>query len=163
MRGSYNKNNKSNYKHGYYGTKDYRLWNSIKNRCKDITNKNYGGRGVDIYEPWRKDCSLFINYIRSIDNYRKSGFSLDRINNNGNYEPNNLRWTDDHTQNSNRRIPKNNKTGYVGIDINQNKFRSKVIFNKTYIFLGRFDTIQEAIAARNNYIINNNLKEYKIQ
>jgi hypothetical protein len=84
----------------------YTTWKGIKDRClrqKNKAYKNYGGRGIKIYDLWVNDYVLFRDYILNNLGERPEGFSLDRINNDGNYEPNNLRWADASTQYKNQR------------------------------------------------------------
>ena len=89
------------YKHGAITHGDsqyyylYKVWESVKQRCfnKNASGyKYYGGRGIAIYEPWIKDYAAFKEWILGNIGERPDGHSLDRINNNGNYEPDNLRW-----------------------------------------------------------------------
>lgn len=90
------RNGKSNTTHG--DTKKhylYKTWISIKTRCYNTNDKDYhryGGRGIIMYEGWLKDYSKFKEWMINNLGERPEGYSLDRINNNGNYEPNNLRW-----------------------------------------------------------------------
>ncbi len=76
-------------------------------RCHDINNEDYGGyggRGICVYEPWRKDVGVFLKWIEENLGFKPSpNHSLDRINNNGNYEPGNLRWATKVEQSNNRR------------------------------------------------------------
>lgn len=73
----------------------YKHWKSMKNRC----SRAYKEKGIKICQKWLN----FENFYKwSIDNNFKEGLSLDRINNNGNYEPANCRWTDTVTQNRNK-------------------------------------------------------------
>lgn len=104
--------------HGLYKTKEYEIWISIKSRCyykKGKRYKDYGGRGIRVYRSWIHDAKSFIDYIKSLDNYGVVGLQLDRINNDGNYEPDNLRWTTPHKNMCNQRIRIDNKSGYSGI------------------------------------------------
>lgn len=74
----------------------YRIWINIKSRVFNKTHKNYnryGERGITLYKDWIENYPAFRNYIRTTLGEKPSNkHSLDRINNNGNYEPNNLRW-----------------------------------------------------------------------
>jgi hypothetical protein len=70
-------------------------WYNIKSRCFDPTNHNYhryGGRGITVYVPWVSDVAAFVDWLDSNLGPCPDGYSLDRIDNNGNYEPGNLRW-----------------------------------------------------------------------
>ena len=83
----------------------YRTWSHIKGRCyniKDEAFRNYGGRGIFLYKEWHE----FINFKDYVDKNlgdRPTKCSFDRINNNGNYEPNNVRWATQQEQQNNRR------------------------------------------------------------
>lgn len=91
--------------HGY-GTKDrlHRIWTSIHTRCynkNDKTYKNYGGRGIKVCKEWQNDFMSFRNW--SIANGYQENLTIDRIDVNGNYEPNNCRWITSFEQQSNKR------------------------------------------------------------
>jgi len=85
-----------NTKHGGSNTKLYGVWYAIKMRCLNKNNKrysDYGGRGIKIYSSWEKNFSAFRDYIfASLGDKPSEDHSLDRIDNDGNYEPGNLRW-----------------------------------------------------------------------
>jgi hypothetical protein len=85
----------------------YSSWCNIKNRCFNksfVRYKDWGGRGITMYSEWINDYPKFKEWILSNIGERPSKkYSIDRINNDGNYEPNNLRWADAKTQNKNRR------------------------------------------------------------
>jgi len=73
----------------------YNIWISIKDRCfnpKKKQFKDYGGRGITMYSEWINNYPKFKEYILTNLGERPEGMTLDRINNDGNYEPNNLRW-----------------------------------------------------------------------
>ena len=95
----------------------------------------------------------------------KPGFSPDRKNNNGNYEPDNMRWANRHIQNINKRKYKTNSTGYTGVyfDNNVGKFKAQIGINGKYKSIGRYNTVNEAASARDQYIIDNELWEYPLQ
>jgi hypothetical protein len=98
--------NKANTKHGWVGTYQYKTWGDIKSRCYNEKHKaypNYGGRGIKIYYRWKDDPAAFCEWLDRYLGPRPEGHSLDRINNDGDYEPRNLRWADASTQLKNRR------------------------------------------------------------
>lgn len=73
----------------------YVTWNGMRKRCLNLKSnnyKNYGGRGIKIYKQWIDDYFKFKNWILNNLGERPEGMSLDRINNDGNYVPGNLRW-----------------------------------------------------------------------
>jgi hypothetical protein len=83
-------------------TKEYRIWYHIKERCFNPNckaYKNYGGRGITMHDGWVSDFAAFFKYVGTIDH----GLEIDRINNNGNYEPNNVRIVERIVNANNRR------------------------------------------------------------
>lgn len=85
----------------------FRVWWSMLERCYSESNKSfcdYGGRGIFVCDEWKDDFKTFYDW--AIGNGYKDGLSIDRIDNDGNYEPSNCRWVEKITQNNNKR---NNK------------------------------------------------------
>jgi hypothetical protein len=84
----------------------YRRWIAIRQRCYNPRYKqfrDYGGRGIIVAEEWLHDFSIFFQYIQTIDGWDRADRFLDRIDNDGNYEPGNIRFCDRKTNNLNRR------------------------------------------------------------
>ena len=98
-----------------FGIELKRVYESMLNRCKDLNNKNYGGRGIKVCDEWKNDFMAFYKWAiengyiyeprATYNNYskRKNVWSIERIDVNGNYEPSNCRWADDIVQNRNQR------------------------------------------------------------
>ena len=152
-------------KHGLRNTILYRIWRDIKSRTLNSKYKrysDYGGRGITICEEWKNDFVPFYNWAMLNGYEENKGLSIDRIDNDGNYEPSNCRWTTKTIQSRNRRIRKNNKSGYKGVSFvkDRNKYRSYICVNGKQIHLGYFLTIEEGAIAYNNYIIENNLEGF---
>lgn len=95
--------------HGMSYTSIYGVWKGILSRCyteSDTNYKDYGGRGIVIQDSWRNSFQEFLDYVSSLPNYSKSGMTLDRENNDGDYVEGNLRWVDMNVQANNRRVRK---------------------------------------------------------
>lgn len=100
------KNRAAHVKHEMAGTRIYQIWGDMNRRCRDICRNNferYGGRGITVYEEWRNDFQAFFDYVSKLEHFGEESYSLDRINNDGNYEPGNVRWATARAQARNRR------------------------------------------------------------
>lgn len=95
-----------NLKHGH-NKKDhrspiYRVWSTMLERCRNPKNqsfKDYGARGIQVCERWHK----FANFLADMGERPSDGHSIDRIDNDGNYEPSNCKWSTRIEQRHNRR------------------------------------------------------------
>lgn len=87
--------------HGLSKTSTYRTWGDMRARCEIVSASSYsyyGGRGISVCERWK----TYENFLEDMGE-KPTGLSLDRVNNNGNYEPGNCRWATKSEQMKNRR------------------------------------------------------------
>ena len=152
-------------KHGLSNTRLNRIWSSIKDRTLNSKQKqynDYGGRGISICDEWKNDFLSFYNWAMTNGYEENKGLSIDRIDNDGNYCPENCRWTTRVIQGRNQRMQKNNTSGFKGVSYNKRagSYQTCIQINSKKIHLGYFQTAVEGAIAYNNYIIENNLEGF---
>ena len=146
------------FKHGLESHRFYSTWNNMIQRCTSPNHrryKDYGGRGITVCEEWL-DVKNFVAWAEST-HPNIEGYSLDRIDNDKGYYPENCRWADRITQNNNQRKRNTNTSGYVGVTSNGANWTARIMVNNKRVGLGIFLTKEEAVQARDNYIIENKL------
>ena len=137
-----------NIKHQLTGHYLYTTWKSMRDRCLCPTNEKYdryGGRGITICDRW-SDFALFLEDMGE----RPPGHTLDRVDNDGNYEPDNCRWATPAQQTSNQRL-----TCFTSSNPHRCIYPLKsgyhiaiTLVPKTTVHRKSFNTLQEAIDYR---------------
>lgn len=100
-----------NITHGMTNTRLFRIWRAMRQRCLNPNNRDYfkyGGRGITICKRWLDSFELFLldmeeSYLLHCEKFGEIQTSIDRINNNGNYESSNCKWATKIEQGSNTR------------------------------------------------------------
>lgn len=145
------KQNKNKITHNLTGVRLFNIWRGMKRRCYDekVTEyKHYGGRGIKVCDEWLNSLESFANW--SYDNGYNGTLTIDRIDNNGNYEPNNCRWVNQYTQQNNR--TNNIQVEYQGRTQNISQWSKElnIKYGKLYTRI-----------VKKNMTIENILKEFK--
>jgi hypothetical protein len=100
--------------HGRSRTPEHVAWKGMKRRCHSPNNhrwEHYGGRGIEVCDRWRDS---FENFFADMGPRHSPRHSIDRIDNDGDYEPGNCRWATQSQQMKNRRSPKKKKCSVAG-------------------------------------------------
>ena len=141
---------------GYSSHKLYPTWRMMNVRCYDdrhVSYHRYGGRGITVCKEWRWDNKHgFYNFLKDVGE-RPVNTTLDKIDNDSHYQPNNVRWADKKTQQNNIGVSNRSSTGELGIYEHLNALYVQVsLFGKSTI-VGVFNLDQMEMAKERNKII----------
>ena len=151
--------------HGDSKSRLYKIRIGMIRRCNKKSSAHYdryGGRGIQICDEWKNSYDTFKAW--ALANGYSDDLEIDRINNDGNYEPSNCRWTTRNIQGRNTvKLRKTNKSGYRGVSYikDRAKYRASISVDNKSIGIGRYSTAIEAANAYDNYITINNYEHTK--
>lgn len=149
---------------------EFETWRSMVARCtnpKYSGYANYGGRGISVCKRWLVGDGNrhgFIYFIVDMG-LRPEGCTINRINNDGNYEPSNCEWATLADQRSNRRKERlyrrrNSACRLIGVyaDSDRRRWRARITINQHCIFIGNYSTAIEAALARDDFVVQRGLE-----
>lgn len=127
----------------------YRTWSGMIQRCTNPNNTyffNYGGRGVKVCDEWRNSFNAFATYMGDKPG---ASYTLDRIDNNGNYEPGNVRWANKSEQQLNRGMRADNISGVNGVSHRKDtgKWVARIAVEGV-VKRKQFDSMKDAVEQR---------------
>jgi len=137
--------------HSMADSSEYGIWLNIKQRCsnpKSPSYENYGGRGITMDRIWQTSFSAFYDYMGPRPSHK---YSVERMDNNGNYEPGNVKWGTYSEQGHNQRLRNTNTSGYKGVSYRKDiqKWAAAIAYEGKQYHLGLYDTAKEAALAYN--------------
>lgn len=150
----------------------YRMLGNCYNKSNYDYHK-YGARGITVCKEWINSFEAFYawaimnGYEYKPNKNGRNTISIDRIDNNKGYFPDNCRWTTAQIQGTNQRKRRTNTSGYTGIKPRKYhtgiiKYTARIVVDNKEKSIGTFNTVKEAVEARNSYIIKNKLP-HKVQ
>lgn len=137
--------------HGLSGHPLYSRWEEMMRRCYNKNYrryKDYGGRGIAVSARWH-DPAVYIADVEALGPQPSPTHTLDRPNNDGDYDVSNIQWASQTEQNFNQRTRKDNRSGHRGVhyDHARHKWCARLQVAGTVKYLGRFEAIEAAISA----------------
>lgn len=135
--------------HGLSHDKLYSTWNNMIYRCTredNISYKDYGGRGIKVCDRWLD----VVNFVEDMGYPSDETLTLERVDVDGDYNKDNCVWANASIQVFNQRKGINNSSGKVGVTFKKKagKWVAFITKNYKYIYLGIYEDIEDAIAAR---------------
>lgn len=141
------------YTHGLTGHPLYRVWTQMKQRCGNINNrryKSYGGRGIAVCDDWRNDFAAF--HAWAVSHGYQKGLHIDRIDNDGDYTPDNCHYVTNTENNAagRRSLRAISKSGVTGVQWfkGHRRWVAQIAISGKRIVIGYFDTLLAAREAR---------------
>lgn len=146
--GCYNKERRVS--HGLYGTPEYKTLIRMIQRCEYPNNdnyKHYGAKGIKVCLEWRHNPQKF---LEDMGKQPSKHHSIDRIDTNKGYSPDNCKWSTHTEQNRNRNAQQKSVSGYSGVRFIKKvgKWEANIIVDRRSIYLGRYRDVEDAIQAR---------------
>lgn len=139
--------------HGQSYSPEYTAWKHMRDRCfnkKSLSYRHYGGRGITVCNAWL-DFNNFVSYIGLRPTPQHS---LDRIDNDGDYEPGNVRWATKSEQNFNKRRLRKTKCSSRGVTLTDKRYKrpykAYIAVNGKSYYLGTYTTEEEASSVHEN-------------
>ena len=147
----------------YYNPRLHEIYKTMVQRTTNVNRRDaveyYIDRGITVCSEWLEDRETFFKWAQ--ENGYEETLTLDRVEGDKGYSPENCRWATRTTQARNTRlIQKNNTSGFKGVSLTKDKakWRARITVNSVQILLGVFNTPLEAALAYDNYVLSNNLE-----
>ena len=134
--------------HGMSRSRTYRTWLDMRSRCFSPKNpwySSYGGRGISIDPKWDAFSAFYDDMGE-----RPSGATIERLDVNGNYEPDNCVWATQQEQSINKRTPRDNTSGVTGVSLVKltGRWKAYISYKRVFYVIGTFEDWFDAVCAR---------------